>query len=67
MHPTHISKEIDEISIVLAAGIPITTKDLKNENTEAEYIRFDWEETLASIRRRHVATEMKHIVYVKLL
>jgi len=41
VHPTHISKEIDEISIVLAAGIPFTTKDLKNENTEAEYIRFD--------------------------
>jgi len=38
---THISKEIDEISTFRATGIPLSTKDLKNENTEAKYIGFD--------------------------
>jgi hypothetical protein len=64
---TYISKEINEISIAMATRIPFTTKDLENENTKAEYIGFDWEEALASILRRHVATNMIDIVFVKLL
>ena len=40
---TYISKDIDEISTIMATGIPFSTKDLKNENTEAKYIGFDWE------------------------
>ena len=55
---TYISKDIDKISTFLAIRIPFSTKDLKKENTKAEYIWFDREEALICILGSHVATEM---------
>jgi hypothetical protein len=55
---TYISKDIDEISTILATGIPFSTKDLNYKNTKAKYIGFDREEALGGILRSHVATKM---------
>jgi hypothetical protein len=56
---TYISKDIDEISTIMATRIPFSAKDLKNENTKAEYIRLDREEALGGILGSHIATKTK--------
>lgn len=33
---THISNEIDKISTLVAAGVPFSAEDLKDNNTKAE-------------------------------
>jgi len=55
---TYISNDIDEISTIMATGIPFPTKDLNYKNTKAKYIGFDREEALGGILRSHVATKM---------
>jgi hypothetical protein len=40
-------------------GILFAANDLENQNTKAEYIRFDREEAMGSILRCHVATKIK--------
>jgi len=57
-----MSNEINEIATLMAPGIPFSTKDLKNKNTKAEYIRLDREDALRSILRSHVATKLM-VVY----
>ena len=41
----------------MATRIPFSAKDLKDENTKAEYIRFDREEALGGILGSHIATK----------
>jgi hypothetical protein len=56
---TYISKEIDEISTLIATRISFTSNDLKNQNTKAEYIGFDRKYTLRRILWCHVTTKNK--------
>ena len=42
----------------MAIRIPFSAKDLKKQNTKAEYIRFDREEAFGCILGSHVAAEM---------
>jgi hypothetical protein len=38
---TYISKKIKEISKLVKTGIPLSSKDLKKQNTEAKHVRFN--------------------------
>jgi hypothetical protein len=58
MWVSYISKQIDEISALLASWISYSAKDLEDNNTKAEDVGFNREDTLWSILRGHVATKM---------
>jgi hypothetical protein len=62
---SYISKKIDEISALFASRISYSAKDLKDNNTKAEYVGFNRKDALRSILRCHVATKMVYHICQK--
>lgn len=53
----YISCEIEEFAVLVESGGPLAAYDLEKQDTEAEHVGFDREETLRSILRSDVTTE----------